>query len=210
MHIILLGTPGAGKGTQAQLIMGNYGIPQISTGDMLRAEVKSDSALGQQLKTVLEAGELVSDDLILQIVESRLRKTDCANGFILDGFPRTTPQAEGLDIILGKIENLNLKAIEISVPDEAVIRRLSARRICAGCGKIVMPQESTPKKCDDCGGDLIQRDDDKEETIRHRLDIFKESTAPLINFYREKGVYHKVNGLQTVDAVFADIERIIK
>lgn len=209
MHIIFLGTPGVGKGTQAQLIMAKYNIPQISTGDMLRAEVSSESALGHQLKSVLEAGELVSDDLILKIVENRLKQPDCAKGFILDGFPRTIPQAEGLDYILEKIEKLNLKTIEISVPDEEVIKRLSSRRICEGCGKVIGLTLTDISNCDECGGKLIQRDDDKEETIRHRLEIYNKSTAPLIDYYKKTNTYHKVNGLRPVDIVFQEIEGII-
>lgn len=209
MHVILLGTPGAGKGTQAKLMMVQYRVPQISTGDILRAEVKKASPLGRRVKAVLDAGELVSDELILEIVENRLHERDCRNGFILDGFPRTIPQAKGLDGILKRMGEMDLKAIEIAVEDEAIVKRLTSRRVCAECGQMTSVLINPKDRCENCGGKLFQRDDDKEETIRNRLRVYHENTAPLIGYYQQQGVYHMVNGLQPVDAVFAEIQKVI-
>ncbi|RMI01337.1 MAG: adenylate kinase [Calditrichaeota bacterium] len=213
MHVILLGAPGVGKGTQAKLLMEKYHIPQISTGDILRAEVKKGTPLGQQVRAIMERGDLVSDEIILQIVENRLKQPDCANGFILDGFPRTVPQAEGLAEILQKLGNVRLKVVEISVPDEEIVRRLTSRRLCPQCGTLYNLLSSPPANdeiCDHCGAHLIQRDDDTEETVRKRLAVYRNSTEPLIEYYRRQGVLQEVNGLQPIEKVFEAIERALK
>ncbi len=213
MYVMLLGAPGVGKGTQAKLIMDKFRIPQISTGDILRAEVKKMTPLGKEVKAVMDRGELVSDELILKIIENRLKEPDCQNGFILDGFPRTIPQAEGLDVILQKLDNhITLKVIEISVPDEEIIKRLTSRRVCSNCGELynlLLKPPLDDNKCDKCGGELIQRDDDKEETIRKRLEVYRRSTEPLIGYYKQKKNFYRVDGARPVEAVFAEIVRVL-
>lgn len=208
MQLMLLGAPGVGKGTQAKLLVKELGVPQISTGDMLRAEVKNETPLGLTVEKIIQRGELVSDDVILKIVEKRLRKPDCTNGFILDGFPRTIPQAEGLSKILRKLNFGQLHVIEIVVPDEEILKRLTSRRICSKCGRVynlLLTSPAEQNKCDNCGGNIIQRDDDTEKTIKNRLKIYRENTAPLIDFYQQKHYYHCVDGLQPVESVFDDI-----
>lgn len=212
MQIILLGAPGVGKGTQARLIMERYHIPQISTGDILRAEVKKASPLGQKVKSVMDRGELVSDDLMLQIVENRLKERDATHGFILDGFPRTVPQADGLKKILLKLHQGNLKVIEISLPDKEIIKRLTARRVCPNCGKLFNMHSDPPAaggRCNQCGEKVIQREDDKEETIKNRLAVYRKSTRPLIEYYRQQHHFYQVNGMQEVNEVFKDIVAIL-
>lgn len=208
MYYVLLGPPGVGKGTQAQLLVKKLGIPQISTGDILRAEVKQKTPLGQKVRQILEKGELVSDDLILKIVEERLKKPDCARGFILDGFPRTIPQAEGLKSILKKLNGITLRVVEISVPDDEIIARLTNRRICSQCQKVynlLLAAPVVPGICDECGGKLIQRKDDREDVIKNRLIVYRNQTEPLIEYYKKEGVYRAVNGLQPIDAVYQQI-----
>ncbi|WP_339806477.1 adenylate kinase [uncultured Marinobacter sp.] len=184
MRIIMLGAPGAGKGTQAQFITERFGIPQISTGDMLRAAVKSGSELGQRVKTVMETGALVSDDIIIALIEDRVKKPDCANGYLLDGFPRTIPQAEALKdqgIVIDYV-------VEIAVDDEEIVHRLSGRRVHEASGRIYHTKYDPPKvdgKDDETGDTLVQREDDKEATVRKRLDIYHAQTEPLIGYYRE-------------------------
>lgn len=213
MYVMLLGAPGVGKGTQAKLLMDRFGIPQISTGDILRAEVQKESPLGKQVKEIMDRGELVSDDLILQIVENRLREPDCSRGFILDGFPRTIPQAEGLDELLKRINpSLQLKVIEIAVPDEIIIKRLTNRRVCPDCGQLYNLLLKPPKndnKCDDCGAELYQRDDDTEATIRNRLAVYRKNTEPLIDYYQKKGNFYKVDGDQKPEKVFEEIVQLL-
>ncbi|TQV84102.1 adenylate kinase [Exilibacterium tricleocarpae] len=186
MRVILLGAPGAGKGTQAQFIMENYGIPQISTGDMLRAAVKAGTPLGLQAKDVMAAGGLVSDDLIIALVKERIAQNDCARGFLFDGFPRTIPQAEALCDAGIDIDHV----IEIHVADEEIVARLSGRRVHEASGRIYHLQHNPPARDgvdDDTGEALIQRDDDKEETVRKRLAVYHQQTAPLVGFYRAQG-----------------------
>jgi adenylate kinase len=210
---MLLGAPGVGKGTQAKKIMAKYGIPQISTGDILRNEVREQTELGKLAKEVMERGELVPDEIILKMIEKRLQEPDCQKGFILDGFPRTIPQAEGLEKILQKMGNISLKVIEISVPDEEIIRRLSARRICSKCGKdynLIFNPPPPDGKCEVCGGEIIQRDDDKEETIRKRLEVYRKQTEPLVAYYQKKGNLYRVDGTQSIEEVFQEIEKIIQ
>ncbi len=213
MYIMLLGAPGVGKGTQAKKIMAKYGIPQISTGDILRNEVRLQTELGKLAKEVMERGELVPDEIILKMVEKRLQEPDCQKGFILDGFPRTIPQAEGLEEILHRMGNISLKVIEIYVPDEEIIRRLSARRICSKCGKdynLIFNPPPADGKCEVCGGEIIQRDDDREETIRKRLEVYRKQTEPLVSYYQKKGNLYRVDGTRSIEEVFQEIERIIQ
>lgn len=183
MRVILLGAPGAGKGTQAQFISEKYGIPQISTGDMLRAAVKAGTPLGLKAKEVMESGGLVSDDIILGLVKERISQDDCANGFLFDGFPRTIPQAQAL-----VDEGIAIDyVVELDVPDEEIIERLSGRRVHEGSGRVYHVKYNPPQednKDDVTGESLVQRDDDKEETVRKRLEVYKESTRPLVDFYR--------------------------
>lgn len=182
MRIILLGAPGAGKGTQAQFIKDRYGIPQISTGDMLRAAVKAGTPLGLQAKVVMDAGQLVSDELIIALVKDRLSQSDCEKGYLLDGFPRTIPQAEAMRANGIDVDHV----VEFVVPDEEIIERLSGRRVHPGSGRVYHLQNHPPKvegKDDETGEPLVQRDDDKEETVRKRLDVYHSQTKPLIEFY---------------------------
>ncbi len=212
MNLILLGPPGGGKGTQAKRIVEKYGIPQISTGDILREAVAKGTELGKKAKEYMDKGELVPDEVVIGIVKERLAQPDCEKGFILDGFPRTLKQAEALDEIL---EDMNKKidaVINISVPDEEIIKRIVYRRVCKNCGAVYNLIYSPPKednKCDKCGGELYQRDDDKEETVKERLRVYKEQTQPLIDYYRNKGVLFDVDGTKTIDEVWEQIESIL-
>jgi adenylate kinase len=207
MRVILLGAPGAGKGTQAQLIMERFGIPQISTGDMLRAAVKAGTALGLQAKDIMASGGLVSDDLIIALVKERIASNDCARGFLFDGFPRTIPQAEALleaDIGIDYV-------IEIHVPDEEIVARLSGRRVHEASGRVYHIEHNAPKQAghDDLTGEpLVQRPDDKEETVRKRLGVYHDQTEPLVDFYKDlsasgkaKTHYARINGVGTVDQI---------
>lgn len=207
MRIILLGAPGAGKGTQAQYITEKFGIPQISTGDMLRAAVKAGSPLGVAAKKVMDAGQLVSDDIIIGLVKERILQDDCKNGFLFDGFPRTIPQAEALLKAGVEIDHV----LEINVPDEEIVKRLSGRRVHAGSGRVYHTVYNPPKaagKDDVTGEDLVQRDDDKEETVRKRLQVYHTQTAPLVDFYQQvsrsgkgKTRYSRVEGIGSVETI---------
>lgn len=215
MRVILLGAPGAGKGTQARFITEQFGIPQISTGDMLRAAVKAGTELGLKVKDVMEKGGLVSDDLIIALIEERLTQADCAKGFLLDGFPRTIPQAEAL-----KKAGVTLdKVLEIAVEDEEIVQRLSGRRVHPNSGRVYHIEHNPPKtvgKDDVTGEDLIQRDDDKEETIRKRLAIYHDQTKPLVDFYQALGAtegkpsYACVAGVGTVDEIATKVLAALK
>jgi len=213
MNIILLGAPGVGKGTQAKKIMQEYKIPQISTGEILRSEVQSGSNLGQQVKKILDKGQLVTDDLMLEIIHHRLVQPDCKNGFILDGFPRTIPQAQGLDLLLQNLDIPHITVLEIHAPQDVIIERLTSRRICAKCGTDYNLNLNPPppdKKCTVCGGDIIQRDDDKKETIINRLKVYREQTEPLIEYYNKQNHFYRLNGQLPVDDLFQDIKEIFE
>ena len=205
MNLLLLGPPGAGKGTQAQRLMARFDIPQLSTGEMLRAAVAEGSDLGNEAKAIMEAGNLVPDDLMIQLISQRIGGADCANGFILDGFPRTTPQAEALDAMLGE-RGLNLdKVISISVDEEALIERISGRFSCADCGAGYHDSFKQPKTegvCDECGGtNFERRKDDNRETVMARLETYHQQTAPIIPYYKGDGRLAEVDGMADIDAV---------
>jgi adenylate kinase len=202
MRLILLGPPGAGKGTQANFIREKFGIPQISTGDMLRAAVKAGTPLGIAAKKVIDAGQLVSDDIIMGLVKQRLKQPDCARGYLFDGFPRTIPQAEAL-----KKENVAIDyVLEIDVPDEEIIARMSGRRVHPASGRVYHVRFNPPKvegKDDVTGEPLVQRDDDREETVRRRLEVYREQTRPLVDYYKRLAAakYRKISGLGSVEEV---------
>ena len=212
MNLILLGPPGAGKGTQAQRIVDRYHIPQISTGDILRAAVKESTPLGMKGKGFMDQGQLVPDEIVIGIIEERLKAKDCDPGFILDGFPRTIPQAEALQPILTRIGKKIDCVINIEVDPEELVRRLTGRRTCKHCGAMFHILFQPPKKeeiCDRCGGTLYQRADDKEETIRTRLKEYEKQTAPLIQYYQGKKTIRSVQGLGGPDQIFDQITRLL-
>ena len=204
MRLILLGPPGAGKGTQAQRIVEKHGIPQLSTGDMLRAAVQAGTEVGKRAKAVMDAGNLVSDEIVNAIVSERIDQSDCANGFILDGYPRTLVQADAVGAMLdAKGTKLDV-VLELVVDDDEVVRRLSGRRTCRNCGHIWHVDFDPPAKegvCDICGGELFQRDDDHADTIRHRLEVYYEQTAPLVGYYAERGILVGIDAMGPVDDV---------
>ena len=212
MKIIMLGAPGAGKGTQAKKIAAKYAIPHISTGDIFRANIKNNTELGQKAKTYMDKGELVPDELVVDLIMDRFKEADCANGYVLDGFPRTIPQAEALDKALAANNEAVDFAINVEVPDENIINRMSGRRACVGCGAtyhIVYNPTKVEGKCDTCGADLILRDDDKPETVLNRLKVYHEQTQPLINYYEGKGILKEVDGTVDMNEVFAAITAIL-
>lgn len=212
MKIIMLGAPGAGKGTQAKKIAAKYAIPHISTGDIFRANIKNNTELGQKAKTYMDKGELVPDELVVDLIMDRFKEADCANGYVLDGFPRTIPQAEALDKALSANGESVDYAINVEVPDENIINRMSGRRACVGCGATYHIQFNAPKVegvCDTCGEKLILRDDDKPETVKNRLSVYHEQTQPLIAYYSKKGVLAEVDGTQAMDDVFNAIVNVL-
>ena len=212
MNIVFLGPPGAGKGTQAKRIAEKYGIPQISTGDMFREHLSKGTELGQKAKEYMDKGQLVPDEIVLGMVEERLKQPDCEKGFILDGFPRTVPQAEALDKLLEKMGKKIDYAICIDVPDDELVKRLTGRRTCKKCGMMYHVMFKPPKeegKCDVCGGELYQRADDNEETVRNRLKVYHEQTEPIIAYYEKKGVLHRVDGMGSIDEIFDRIVQIL-
>lgn len=214
MRIILLGAPGAGKGTQAQFLMKKFGIPQISTGDMLRAAIKAGTEMGLAAKKVMDAGQLVSDDIIIGLVKERIAQEDCANGFLLDGFPRTIPQAEAMKEAGVKVDH----CIEFDVPDDVIVGRMSGRRVHPGSGRVYHVVYNPPKvegKDDETGEDIIVREDDKEATVRGRLAVYHEQTKPLVGYYQsvaKEGLcaYHKLDGTKAVDTISAELEKIVR
>ena len=204
MRILLFGPPGAGKGTQAEILVEKYGIPQISTGDMFRQAQKDQTALGLEAKRYMDSGALVPDEVTIAIVRERLAQADCAKGFILDGFPRTEDQAKALDGILTDMGTPIDAVIFIQVDIETLVTRLGGRRVCKDCGALYHVSANPPAKegvCDKCGGTLYQRDDDKEETIRHRMEVYEQYTSALAAFYREKGVLSDIDGDQDMELV---------
>ena len=213
MNLILLGPPGAGKGTQAQMIAERYHISQISTGDILRKAVKENTPLGMKARAFMDQGQLVPDEVVIGIVEERLKASDCQRGFILDGFPRTTAQAEALQAILPKIGKAINHVINIEVDSEELVRRLTGRRTCKNCGMMFHLFFHPPKEegiCNRCGGTLYQREDDKEETIRIRLKEYEKQTAPLIQYYQLKGTLRAIQGVGEQDQIFARIVRLLE
>ena len=211
MKIIMLGAPGAGKGTQAKMIADKYGVPHISTGDIFRANIKNGTELGMEAKKYMDQGLLVPDELTVRILLDRVAQDDCKNGYVLDGFPRTIPQAEVLDSELTKLGDHIDYAINVDVPDENIVKRMSGRRACLTCGA-TYHIEHVPKKegiCDVCGSELVLRDDDKPETVKNRLNVYHEQTQPLIDFYTEKGVLKTVDGTVPMEEVFAAITAIL-
>ena len=212
MKIIMLGAPGAGKGTQAKKLAAKYSIPHISTGDIFRANIKNGTELGKKAKTYMDQGALVPDELVVDLVVDRFKNPDCANGYVLDGFPRTIPQAEALDNALNAIGEKVDYAINVEVPDENIINRMSGRRACVGCGATYHLKYIPTKVegiCDICGEALILRDDDKPETVKNRLSIYHEQTQPLIDFYNKKGILAEVDGMKDMDDVFNAIVNIL-
>ncbi|MCR5733584.1 MAG: adenylate kinase [Lachnospiraceae bacterium] len=213
MKIIMLGAPGAGKGTQAKRIAAEYGIPHISTGDIFRANIKEQTALGMEAKNYMDKGQLVPDELTVKILLDRVAKDDCKNGYVLDGYPRTIPQAEVLDEAVAKLGEKIDYAVNVDVPDENIVNRMSGRRACVKCGATYHVKYMPPKTedvCDTCGSALIIRDDDKPETVKKRLSVYHEQTAPLIEYYGKKGILKEVDGTKDIDVVFEDIKNILK
>jgi len=211
--IILLGAPGSGKGTQAKKLTESLSIPQISTGDMLREAVRNDTEMGRKAKAFMDQGGLVPDEVVIGIVKERLQAKDCEKGFILDGFPRTIPQAQALDRVVKELGKEIGSVLSLEVDEEEIMERLSGRRSCAGCGAMYHVRFNPPKeegRCDKCVGTLLQRDDDKEETIRTRLVNYKKSTEPLIEYYRGSGKVHAVKASGNIDTIFANISRLLQ
>ena len=212
MKIIMLGAPGAGKGTQAKMIAEKYSIPHISTGDIFRANIKNGTELGKKAKSYMDKGQLVPDELTLDLIMDRFKQDDCKNGYVLDGFPRTIPQAEALDTALkAKGEKVDF-AIDVDVPDENIVKRMGGRRACVGCGATYQVVYSTTKVegvCDKCGEELIVRDDDKPETVLNRLEVYHNQTQPLIDYYNEQGILKSVDGTVDMKDVFNAIVDIL-
>ncbi len=212
MKIIMLGAPGAGKGTQAKMIAAKYGVPHISTGDIFRANIKNGTELGVEAKKYMDQGKLVPDELTVKILLDRVAQDDAQNGYVLDGFPRTIPQAEVLDSELKKLGESIDYAINVDVPDENIVRRMSGRRACLNCGATYHIEHVPPKKegiCDTCGSELVLRDDDKPETVLNRLKVYHDQTQPLIDFYEAKGVLRAVDGTVDMNDVFKAITDIL-
>lgn len=212
MKIIMLGAPGAGKGTQAKKIADKYEIPHISTGDIFRANIKNGTELGQKAKTFMDQGLLVPDELVVDLVVDRVNQDDSTNGYVLDGFPRTIPQAEALDAALAKMGQKMDYAINVEVPDENIVRRMSGRRACVDCGAtyhLVYAPTKVEGICDNCGGKLILRDDDKPETVQKRLGVYHEQTQPLIEYYTKENILVEVDGTIDINDVFAEIVKVL-
>ncbi|MBQ4260084.1 MAG: adenylate kinase [Lachnospiraceae bacterium] len=212
MKVVMLGAPGAGKGTQAKMIAEKYGLPHISTGDIFRANIKGGTALGVEAKKYIDAGQLVPDELTVKILLDRVSQPDCEKGYVLDGYPRTIPQAEVLEKALQERSEQVDFAIDVNVADENIVNRMSGRRACLKCGGTYHLVHIPPKKegiCDVCGSELVLRDDDKPETVLKRLNVYHEQTQPLIDFYQARGVLRTVDGAKDKDEVFADIVAIL-
>ncbi len=212
MKIVMLGAPGAGKGTQAKKISVKYGIPHISTGDIFRANIKGGTELGMKAKAFMDQGQLVPDEITIGMLLDRIQEEDCKNGYVLDGFPRTIPQAESLTKALADMGSKIDYAVNVDVPDENIISRMSGRRACLKCGQTYHIVYNPPKKenvCDACGEALVLRDDDKPETVKRRLEVYHDQTQPLIDYYKAAGVLAEVDGTKDLEAVFQDIVKIL-
>ena len=212
MNIILLGPPGAGKGTQAKMLVEKYGIPQISTGDILRANLKAQTELGLEAKKYMDAGKLVPDEVVIGIINNRIKEDDCQKGYMLDGFPRTVAQAEALDKILAENKSGIDHVISIDVPDKELLGRLTGRRTCRQCGQGYHVMFDPPKKdgvCDKCGGELYQRDDDNEATVGNRLTVYADQTQPLIDYYKNKGLLRPIDGLGQISEIFGRVTAVL-
>ena len=212
MKIVMLGAPGAGKGTQAKRIAAEYGIPHISTGDIFRANIKAGTELGKKAKAFMDQGALVPDEVTIGMLMDRIYEADCEKGYVPDGFPRTSPQAESLTKALAAEGNKIDAAVDIDVPDENIVNRMGGRRACLSCGATYHIVFNAPKKegiCDTCGSALVLRDDDKPETVQKRLAVYHEQTQPLIDYYRAEGVLKSVDGTQAMDKVFEDIKAVL-
>ncbi|MCM3217969.1 adenylate kinase [Niallia taxi] len=212
MNLVLMGLPGAGKGTQAEKIVEKYGIPHISTGDMFRAAMKDETELGLKAKSFMDKGELVPDEVTIGIVRERLSKDDCEKGFLLDGFPRTVPQAEALESILSDLVKKLDYVINVQVDQEILMERLTGRRICKSCGAtyhLVFNPPANSETCDRCGGELYQRADDNEATVKNRLDVNIKQSQPLLDFYESKGYLKNINGQQDISKVFSDLDELL-
>lgn len=213
MKVIMLGAPGAGKGTQAKKLASKYNIPHISTGDIFRANIKNNTELGNKAKVYMDQGLLVPDELVVDLVVDRFKNPDCENGYVLDGFPRTIPQAEVLDKALANNQDAVEYAIDVDVPDEVIIDRMAGRRACLNCGATYHTITIPPKKegiCDTCDSALVLREDDKPETVKKRLSVYHEQTQPLIEYYSKKGILKSIDGTKTMDATFDDVIHIIE
>ena len=213
MNIVLLGPPGAGKGTQAKKISEYYSLPHISTGDILRENISNNTTLGLKARSYMSRGELVPDELLITIIRERLSKPDCSKGFLLDGYPRTVPQADALQMILTEAGRRLDVVLNIEVSDEELIKRLSGRRVCGTCGASYHLVFNPPKKdmvCDKCGGKLLQREDDKPEAIRNRLMVYKKQTEPLIKYYTKKSILRTVDGGKDIQQIFEDIKKVLE
>ncbi len=213
MYILLMGPPGAGKGTQAEKLIRDYGIPQISTGDMFRAAVKSGTALGKEAKSYMDKGQLVPDSVTVGIVKERLSQEDVKSGWILDGFPRTTQQASSLDAILHELGISLTAVLSIKANKDDLVKRISGRLVCKSCGASFHKEFRAPKVegvCDNCGGELYQRADDNEATVAERLSVYESATAPLIDYYKVSGKYYEIDGDQSMDKVYEDIKEALK
>ncbi len=212
MHLIFLGAPGAGKGTQAKTVAESFSIPHIATGDILREAVKNETPLGKEATKYMKEGKLVPDEIVIGIIEDRLKEDDCKKGFVLDGFPRTIAQAEALDKVLDRLDtNLDL-VIDLIVDKEELVRRISQRRICKSCEKpyhLTFKPPMVEDVCDECGGELYQRSDDTEETVRTRISVYEEQTFPLIEYYNKKGILKGVDGNKTIDEISDSINELL-
>lgn len=213
MKVIMIGPPGAGKGTQAKKVAAKYGVAHVSTGDLFRENIKNETELGKKAKVYMDGGLLVPDDLVLELIIELLKTPDCKDGYVLDGFPRTIPQAEALDYKLNKNNDKIEYAINVDVADEVIIKRMSGRRACLNCGRTYHVETLRSKVegiCDSCGKELTLRDDDKPETVKRRLEVYHEQTRPLLDYYKEKGVLYSVDGTGTVDDIYDEIIHILR